>query len=97
MEDFDLSEPSDNPTDPPERAVLKNKTKAPNRISLDSIIPCLPPEGQDWLDSLNRYCRWALEHDLRFAGPDLFVNHWEFLRDTLEKLERELGPSDYWK
>jgi hypothetical protein len=97
MEDFDLSESSDNPTDPSERAVLNNETKAPNRTSLDSIIPYLPPEGQDWLDSLNRYCRWALEHDLRFAGPDLFVKHWEFLRDTLENLERELGPSDYWK
>jgi len=94
MEDFDLSESLDKPTDPP---ALKNATKAPNGISLDSIIPCLPPEGQDWLDSLNRYCRWTLEHDLRFAGPDLFVKYWEFLRDTLEKLEREFGPSDYWK
>jgi hypothetical protein len=96
MEDFDLTESFDEALNPPERAVLRNKTKAPT-ISLDSIIPCLPPEGQDWLDSLNRYCRWSLEHDLRFAGPDLFVQHWESLRDTLEKLERELGPSDYWK
>jgi hypothetical protein len=97
MEDVDLSESLEKPTEPPERVVLvENNTKAPNRISLDSIIPCLPPEGQDWLDSLNRYCRRVLEHDLRFAGPELFVENWEYLRDTLQKLEREFGPSDNW-
>jgi hypothetical protein len=34
---------------------------------------------------------------LRFAGPDLFVQHWESLRDTLQRLERDFGPSDNWK
>ena len=98
MEDFDLSKSSDElvkPADPPESGG-KNKTEGPNPISLDSILPHLPPEGQDWLDSLNRYCRRVLEHDLRHAGPELFVENWESLRDTLEKLERELGPSDNW-
>ena len=69
MEDLDLSKWSDEllkPADPAESGGLKNKTEA---ISLDSIIPHLPPEGQDWLDSLNRYCRRVLEHDLRYAGP----------------------------
>jgi hypothetical protein len=76
---------------------LTNMSEAPNPISLDSILPRLPPEGQAWLNGLNRYCRWALEHDLRTAGPDLFVEYWESLRDTLQKLERDLGPSDNWK
>jgi hypothetical protein len=39
----------------------------------------------------------AVEHDLRHAGPDLFVQYWESLRDTLQKLERDFGPSDNWK
>jgi hypothetical protein len=34
---------------------------------------------------------------LRIAGPDLFVEYWESLRDTLQKLERDFGPSDNWK
>jgi hypothetical protein len=33
----------------------------------------------------------------RFAGPDLFVQYWESLRDTLQRLERAFGPSDNWK
>jgi hypothetical protein len=36
-------------------------------------------------------------HDLRHVGPDLFVEYWESLRDTLQKLERDFGPSDNWK
>jgi len=98
MEDFDLSKSSDEPLKPadPLESGGKNKTEGPNPISLDSIIPHLPPEGQDWLDSLNSYCRRAVEHDLRHAGPELFVENWEYLRDTLEELEREFGPSDNW-
>jgi hypothetical protein len=57
----------------------------------------LPPEGQAWLNGLNPFCRRAVEHDLRFAGPDLFVQYWESLRDTLQKLERDFGPSDNCK
>ena len=34
---------------------------------------------------------------LRAAGPDLFVKYWVSLRDTLQKLERDFGPSDSWK
>jgi hypothetical protein len=100
MEDFDLSKSFDEllkPTDPPKGAALKNTTEAPNPISLESILPRLPPEGQAWLNGLNRFCRRAVEHDLRTAGPDLFVEHWESLRDTLQKLERDFGPSDNWK
>ena len=64
---------------------------------LESILPRLPSEGQAWLNGLNPFCRRAVEHDLRFAGPDLFVQYWESLRDTLQRLEREFGPSDNWK
>jgi hypothetical protein len=84
---------------PPEGAV-KNTTDAtetPSSILLESILPRLPPEGQAWLNGLNPFCRRAVEHDLRFAGPDLIVQYWESLRDTLQKLERDFGPSDNWK
>ena len=74
-----------------------NATEAPNPISLDSILPRLSPEGQAWLNGLNRFCRRAVEHDLRRVGPDLFVQYWESLRNTLQKLERDFGPSDNWK
>ena len=80
---------------PPE--ALKNASEVPNPISLESISVCLPPEGQAWLNGLNPFCRRAVEHDLRNAGSDLFVEYWKSLRDTLEKLEREFGPSDHWK
>jgi hypothetical protein len=56
----------------------------------------LPPEGQAWLNGLKPFCRWAVEYDLRTA-PDSFVEHWEHLRDTRQKLERDFGPSDNWK
>jgi hypothetical protein len=85
------------PTDPPEEAAqVENITEAPNPISLESILPRLPPEGVAWLNGLNAFCRWAVEHDLR-QMPDWFVGHWESVRDTLQRLERELGPSDNWK
>jgi hypothetical protein len=96
MEDFD-------PIKAWNDALLKNvmneasATEAPNPISLESISARLPPEGQAWLNGLNRFCRRAVEHDLRNAGPDLFVEYWKSLRDTVEKLEREFGPSDHWK
>jgi hypothetical protein len=76
---------------------VKNTTETPSPILLESILPRLPPEGQAWLNGLNPFCRRAVEHDLRFAGPDLFVQYWESLRDTLQKLERDFGPSDNWK
>ena len=85
---------------PPEGAAVKNTTDAtetPSSILLESILPRLPPEGQAWLNGLNPFCRRAVEHDLRFAGPDLFVQYWESLRDTLQKLERDFGQSDNWK
>jgi hypothetical protein len=96
MEELDLTKSFDEllkPTDPPQGAALP---KPPEPISLESILPRLPPEGQAWLNSLNRFCRRAVEHDLRSAGPDLLVEYWESLRDTLQKLEREFGPSDNW-
>jgi hypothetical protein len=80
---------------PPE--ALKNATEVPNPISLESVLARLPPEGQAWLNGLNPLCRRSVEHDLRNAGRDLFVKYWKSLRDTLEKLEREFGPSDHWK
>jgi hypothetical protein len=83
------------PTDP--GAAVKNTTETPSPILLDSILPRLPPEGQAWFNSLNPFCRRAVEHDLRAAGPELFVRYWKSLRDTLEKLERDFGPSDNWK
>jgi hypothetical protein len=73
-------------TDPP-------KTQ---RVSLESILPRLPLEGQAWLNCLNPFCRWAVEYDLR-AEPDAFVKNWEYLRDALQKLEHDFGPSDNWK
>jgi hypothetical protein len=97
MEELDLSRSFDEllkPTDPPQGAALKNTTEA---LKLESILPRLPPEGQAWLNGLNRFCRRAVEHDLRTAGPDLFVEYWESLRDTVQNLEREFGPSDDWK
>jgi hypothetical protein len=81
------------PSQPPEG--LKNATEAPNLISLESILARLSPEGQAWLNGLNRFCRRAVEYDLR-TGPNRFVTHWESLRDTLQRLERDLGPSDNW-
>ena len=99
MEEFDLAKSFDEllkPTDPPNGAALNNTTEAPEPISLESILPRLPPEGQAWLNSLNRFCRRAVEYDLRSAGPDLLVKYWESLRDTLHKLERDFGSSDDW-
>ena len=81
-----------NPTEP-----QKDTTETHKPVSLDSILPRLPPEGQAWLNGLNHYCRRAVEHDLRAYGPDLFVKYWTSLRDTLQKLERDFGPSDNWK
>jgi len=75
----------------------KATTETHKPVSLDSILPRLPPEGQAWLNGLNLFCRQAVEHDLRSAGPELFVEHWESLRDTLQKLERDFGPSHNWK
>ena len=100
MEDFDLIKAFDealNPTDAREGAVLKDTSEVPEPTSLESILPRLPPEGQAWLNGLNHYCRRAVEHDLRAYGPDLFVKYWKSLRDTLQKLECDLGPSDNWK
>ncbi len=72
-------------------------TEPPSRLSLESISPHLPPEGRAWLNGLNPFCRQAVEHDLRWAGPALFVRYWESIRDTLLTLERDFGPSDNWK
>ena len=87
MEDFDLSKSFDEllkPTDPPKEATLINTTtEVPEPTSLGSILLRLPPEGQA--------CRWAVDYDLRIG------EHWEYLRDTLQKLERDFGPSDNWK
>jgi hypothetical protein len=85
------------PTDSPEGAVLKNTTETPSPNLMDSILPRLPPEGQAWLNGLNSFCRRAVEHDLRRVGPDLFVKYWQSLCDTLQRLERDFGPSDNWK
>jgi hypothetical protein len=75
----------------------KDTTETQKPILLESILPSLPPEGQAWLNGLNPFCRRAVEHDLRVVGPDLFVQYWERLRGTLQKLERDFGPSDNWK
>jgi hypothetical protein len=97
MEDFDLSKALDEalkPTDPPKEAAFQNTTETASPISPQSI---LSPEVQAWLDGLNPFCRRTVEHDLRAYGPDLFVKHWQALRDTLQKLERDFGPSDNWE
>ena len=78
---------------PPE--ALKNASEVPNPISLESISARLPPEGRAWLNGLNPFCRRAVAHDLRNAGPHLFVEYWKSLRDTIEKPERKFGPSDH--
>jgi len=67
-----------------------------HRVSQESILSRLPSEGQAWLNGVNPSCRWAVEYDLR-AEPDAFVKHWEYLRDILQKLENDFGPSDQWK
>jgi hypothetical protein len=98
LEELDLIKALDELLKPtPEGAAVKNTTETPSPILLESILPRLPPEGQAWLNGLNPFCRRAVEHDLRFAGPDIFVQYWESLRDTLQKLERDFGPSDNWK
>ena len=86
MEDFD-----------PVKAWNETLFKKMIETPLDSIAERLPPEGQTWLNSLNRFCRRVVDFDLRNAGPDQFVGHWKSLRDTLERLEGEFGPSDDWK
>jgi hypothetical protein len=73
----------------------KHDRSAPTSIPLESILSRLSPEGQAWLNGLNRFCRSAVECDLR--SPNLFVRHWESLRGTLQRLERDFGPSDNWK
>jgi len=70
--------------------------KAMNETSLESMAARLSPEGQAWLNSLNPFCRWAVECDLR-EKSDWFLRDWESVRDALQRLERELGPSDNWK
>ena len=82
-------------TDLPQGAALKNAAEVPDVTSLKSTLPRLPPEGQAWFNGLNAYCRWAVGYDLR-TEPVSFVEHWEYLRDALQKLEREFGPSDNW-
>jgi hypothetical protein len=92
LEEVDLTKALDEllkPTDPPKGAAVKDTTETPSS-SLESICPRLPPEGQAWLNGLNPFCRRAVEHDLRRVGPDLFVQYWESLRDTLQGLERDL-------
>jgi hypothetical protein len=84
MEDFDFSKAWS-------EALEK---KAAN--SLEPVLARLPPQGRAWLNSLNPFCLWAVEHDLR-QMPDAFVKHWEYVRDTLQRLELELGPSENWK
>ena len=99
MEELDLNKAWNEifkPTDSPNEADLKNTTETPSPISLELILPRLPPEGQAWLNGLNPFCRRAVGHDLRTYGPDLFVKYWGSLRDTLQKLERDFGPSDNW-
>ena len=99
MEERDLIKELDElikPTEPPKEAALENTAETPSPISLEAILERLPPEGQAWLNGLNPFCRWAVEYDLR-TEPDSFVEHWEYLRDTLQKLERDFGPSDNWK
>ena len=71
-----------------------NKALHEREALLESIETRLPPDGQVWLNGLNRFCRRVVEFDLRNAGPDQFVEHWKSLRDILEGLEREFGPSD---
>jgi len=100
MEELDLNKAWEEifkPTDSPKEAAFDNTAETPSPISLESILPRLPPEGQAWLNGLNAFCRRAVEHDLRAYGPDLFVKYWMSLRDTLQKLERDFGPSDNWK
>ena len=95
MDEIDLAKAFDKvlkPTDTPEIAA-----EPVNPISLESILPRLPPEGQAWLNGLNCFCQRAVAHDLRTAGPHLFVQYWKSLRDTLQKLERDFGQSDSWK
>ena len=78
MEDFDLAKSFDEllkQTDPAKEAALEDTTEVPDITSLESILLRLPPEGQAWLNGLNAYCRRAVEHDLRTAGPELFVKH----------------------
>jgi hypothetical protein len=112
MEEFDLAKSFDEllkPTDPlkgvtlkgttevPNGTTLINRTEPPNPISLESILPHLPPEGQAWLNGLNPFCRRAVEHDLRRVGSELFIENWNSLHDALQTLERDFGPSDNWK
>jgi len=97
MEVFDLNRAFDE-LFPPKGADPKNTAETPIPISLESILPRLPPDGQAWVNGLNPFfCRRAVEHDLRALGPDLIVKYWASLRDTLQKLERDFGPSDNWK
>jgi hypothetical protein len=81
---------------PPKHADPKNTAETPGPNSLESVLPRLPPEGQAWLNGLNPFCRWAIGYDLH-TDPESFVKRWEYLRDTLTRLERDLGPSDNWK
>jgi hypothetical protein len=48
MREFDLNKLVDElfkSTDPPQEAALKNTDETPSPISLQSILPRLPPEG----------------------------------------------------
>lgn len=74
-----------------------NKALYEKEALLESIETRLPLDGQVWLNGLNRFCRRVVEFDLRNSGPDQFLEHWKSLRDVLERLEREFGPSDNWK
>jgi hypothetical protein len=77
MEDFD-----------PVKAWNEALFKQMNETPLESVAARLPPEGQAWLKSVNRFTRRVVEFDLRNAGPDQFVEDWKFLRDTLQSLGR---------
>jgi hypothetical protein len=55
MEDFDFAKAWND-------ALIK---KGMNEISFDSIAARLPPDGQAWLNGLNRFCRQTVEYDLR--------------------------------
>jgi len=62
MEKLDLNKAVDEllkPTDSPKEAALKDTAKTPTPISLESVLPRLPPERQAWLNGLNPFCRWG--------------------------------------
>jgi hypothetical protein len=66
-------------------------TQAKAHISLTTILPRLPAEGQSWIRGLSPSFRRSTEHVLNIVGEDSFVENWKMHRDDQINLDNDFG------